>query len=491
MSEAHNPIEADQEFHAMPNYPANSGYSAIPDYPAIVDLADANRCNPNSDEDTGPNPYIKQDEMAAVCEPAKAGIPAEISPDTDQVQDPEEFLRALDEALAAVRTVSNDDDLERQMAGSGLQIGTSDERVEESSKLTERENTPPEIPNAFQVQARQSRGIGLFAILAGFASIVLAGFLALYFMNYPMSLPGFGQTPIDIQTAPPVVEHSRIEQPVDLQPIQVASVVVRANPTIAIHPVEGVSGAAIPLRVEIDPVAGLGASLAISGLPEGAGLSAGIETSRGAWLVDANALASLALFTPMGATGSYDIRVQLIGQDGKVVDSKLLPVRLLPGNLNVPAPATNSTADVQAKDQSRIATSEDVETSNGENDLVAKIIVGNQLASTSGSTPMPITPITSIDPSVIVDQADTLLARGDIETARTLYEEAANAGDAEAALKAGMTYDPLYLSAEAASVNSTTAEPGTSLVWYARAIGLGSSAAEPRRDALNSFIATN
>jgi len=88
-------------------------------------------------------------------------------------------------------------------------------------------------------------------------------------------------------------------------------------------------------------------------------------------------------------------------------------------------------------------------------------------------------------------QADTLLARGDIETARTLYEEAANAGNAEAALKAGMTYDPLYLSAEAAAINSTTAEPGTSLVWYARAIGLGSSAAEPRRDALNSFIATN
>ncbi len=497
---------------------ARFDYEAQPDYFPAIKLAEAGPLCRLDDQETGPNPFIIQDQAVgqdqAVETPdpenaaANGATQVHISPVASQthpqtVQDPDAFLSALNKALQEVRGVGGSDELVEQIAEELPQttVSASSEAVnsraggfspptpihggnENGEKVT------PEIPTAFKMQAKRSRGIGLIAILAGLGSLVLAGFLALYFMNYPMSLPIFGQIPIDIQTAPPGSVQSASNQPAGLEPIQVASVVVRADPTIAVQPIAGVSGAPIALALQIDPIPGIDSSLVISGLPEGAGLSAGIETSRGSWLVDAASLPDLHLFTPLGTTGSYDLRVQLVAADGKVVDSKVLPVSLSPGSAG---PAT-SLASQQPKDQSRVADSHgpaDVANKSNDDVAVAPSETGQLAQASAPATAMPFTPITSIDPNVIVNQADTLLERGDIETARTLYEQAANAGNAEAALKAGMTYDPLYLNAEAAAIGQSNAEPGTSLVWYARAIGLGSQDAEPRRDALNSFIATN
>jgi hypothetical protein len=497
---------------------ARFDYEAQPDYFPAIKLAEAGPLCRLDDQENGPNPFIIQDqavgqgravetpepEKAAFTVTAQAHIPpAPVKTRPQTVQDPDEFLRALNEALQEVRKVSGSEELVAQVAEELPQTivaATSDIVKSQASGFNPPtpvhggnevgEKAAPEIPTTFQVQAKRSRGIGLIAILAGLGSLVLAGFLALYFMNYPMSLPIFGQTPVDIQTAPPASVQTASNRPASLEPIQVASIVVRANPTIAVQPIAGVSGAPIALALQIDPVPGIDSSLVISGLPEGAGLSAGIETSRGSWLVDAASLPDLHLFTPLGIAGSYDLRVQLVAADGKVVDSKVLPVSLSPGSTEPPT----SMASQQPKDQSRVADAHgpaDVANKSNDDAAVTPSVTG-QLAQVSGPVAvMPFTPITSIDPNVIVNQADTLLERGDIETARTLYEQAANAGNAEAALKAGMTYDPLYLSAEAAAIGQSNAEPGTSLVWYARAIGLGSRDAEPRRDALNSFIATN
>ncbi len=500
---------------------ARFDYEAQPDYFPAIKLSEAgplcrldDQADTADDVESSPNPFIIQDQavsQAPAVEPKEPATPVELAQATpvpgpqqsSQIQDPDEFLRALNEALQEVRNVSGSEELVKQVTealpktaiGASSQVVKSQDGGFNPPKPVhggkgDGEKSMPDIPTAFQVQAKRSRGIGLIAILAGLGSLVLAGFFALYFLKYPMSLPLFGQIPVDIQTAPPANIQSAANQPVGLEPIQVASVVVRADPTIAVQPIAGVSGAPIALDLQIDPVPGIDSSLVISGLPEGAGLSAGIETSRGSWLIDAAALPDLHLFTPLGTTGSYDLRVQLVAADGKVVDSKVLPVSLSPGQTG---PLT-SMASQQPKDQSRVADAHGpADVANKSNDVaaVAPSATG-QLAQVSGSTAaMPFTPITSIDPSVIVNQADTLLERGDIETARTLYEQAANAGNAEAALKAGMTYDPLYLNAEAAAIGQSNAEPGTSLVWYARAIGLGSRDAEPRRDALNSFIATN
>lgn len=481
------------------------------------------------DFEINPNPFVIQDEALlardarAISESKQADkiskpkpvadsdIPLET--DLDELTlgetdgDSEEFLRALDMALKSVRKVQDASELVEQAEGLLNQNGSlaaaatvSNPRHGRPVDLDKPDTDDgdgggiPPIPGTMELQPKGSNGMGTFAIMTGLGSLAIAGILVLYFLKVPEPFSIFGiNAASDPQPPAPA-----LSERVDIQPINVASVLIRANPELMVKPITGISGAPIPLLAEVSPAAGRDSSLVVSGLPHGASLSAGIETSRGTWLVDSADVPNIVLFTPMGSVGSYNLKVQLVGSDGKVVDTKPLPVRLTSRD-------TTTASFVPVKDEDRFAANEaeavqeDDETVTLRKGAPARNTAPTEMSpqnlglasNSSKSEPYvgpPTNPIAAINASVIVDQADELLNRGDIATARVLYEEAANAGDAEAALKAGMTYDPLYLNAEAAG--AVDPEPGRSLVWYARAIGLGARDAEPRRDALNSYIAT-
>ena len=99
--------------------------------------------------------------------------------------------------------------------------------------------------------------------------------------------------------------------------------------------------------------------------------------------------------------------------------------------------------------------------------------------------PVPVTreavPARRIDPdelAVLLKRAKSLLAIGDITSARLLLERAADAQEAEAALMLAGTYDPQVLGSQ--DLRSVTPDPAAARVWYQKAAQLGSADAKRR-----------
>jgi hypothetical protein len=90
-------------------------------------------------------------------------------------------------------------------------------------------------------------------------------------------------------------------------------------------------------------------------------------------------------------------------------------------------------------------------------------------------------PARRIDPdelAVLLKRARSLLAIGDITSARLLLERAADAQEAEAALMLAGTYDPQVLGSQ--DLRSVTPDPAAARVWYQKAAQLGSADARRR-----------
>lgn len=86
-----------------------------------------------------------------------------------------------------------------------------------------------------------------------------------------------------------------------------------------------------------------------------------------------------------------------------------------------------------------------------------------------------------IDPdevAALLARAKSLLAIGDIVSARLLLERAANAQQADAALMLAGTYDPQVLGSQ--DVRSVTSDPAMARLWYQKAAQLGSNDARRR-----------
>lgn len=82
----------------------------------------------------------------------------------------------------------------------------------------------------------------------------------------------------------------------------------------------------------------------------------------------------------------------------------------------------------------------------------------------------------TVEISGLLARGDSLFGVGDVASARLFYERATNAGDAQAALKLGETYDPFFLAR--ARFNWVRGDFAAATRWYRRARDLGSSEAE-------------
>jgi TPR repeat protein len=69
-----------------------------------------------------------------------------------------------------------------------------------------------------------------------------------------------------------------------------------------------------------------------------------------------------------------------------------------------------------------------------------------------------------------------LFSKGDLVAARLFYERAADAGEGQAALKLGETFDPVFL--DLARLRGARGDATTALSWYRRARELGVAEAE-------------
>jgi hypothetical protein len=77
----------------------------------------------------------------------------------------------------------------------------------------------------------------------------------------------------------------------------------------------------------------------------------------------------------------------------------------------------------------------------------------------------------------LLARGDDFLRAGDIASARLYYERAADAGDGQAALRVGATFDPAFLGR--GGLRSMPGDPAKALSWYRRALVLGASEAKP------------
>jgi hypothetical protein len=87
-----------------------------------------------------------------------------------------------------------------------------------------------------------------------------------------------------------------------------------------------------------------------------------------------------------------------------------------------------------------------------------------------------------------VERARSLIAVGDILSARIILRRAYDRGDARAALELGGTFDPFRLKRLSVTVNNSLADAAQAHDWYVKAAELGSTEANDR---LNEFALQN
>jgi hypothetical protein len=196
------------------------------------------------------------------------------------------------------------------------------------------------------------------------------------------------------------------------------------------------AGEAFPLGVSIRGP-GEGALLIISGLANGATLSAGRPAGDNSWHVSAADLNNVMIQPPREFVGAMDLAVELRLADDTLTDRRSL-------RFEWAAPAA---PEAKPKAYS----------------------------------------VLQLDPdeiAALVKRGDELMASGDLAAARLVLQRAAEAGDAHAALALAGTYDPMVL--EKLPVHGLAPNIAMARNWYERARQFGSLDAPRRLELLAS-----
>jgi TPR repeat protein len=99
------------------------------------------------------------------------------------------------------------------------------------------------------------------------------------------------------------------------------------------------------------------------------------------------------------------------------------------------------------------------------------------------SKPPPgIQPLDPEEIATLIKRGEEFLKNGDIAGAQISLKRAANAGNAQAALEVGMTFDPIFLTQR--GVLGFAPDVAQAREWYNRAIKLGSSEASRQLERL-------
>ena len=105
----------------------------------------------------------------------------------------------------------------------------------------------------------------------------------------------------------------------------------------------------------------------------------------------------------------------------------------------------------------------------------ASAVRSNPVIAPAVTRPAPAAPSPIVSPQVVrvlIARGDELLATGDVNAARLMYQRAATADSAEGAVAMGMTYDPRVLAN--IGVRGLVGDPQRAVTWYKRASDLGS-----------------
>lgn len=255
-----------------------------------------------------------------------------------------------------------------------------------------------------------------------------------------------------------------------------ASQTVHANPTTLLKPlsnptativrpvassvefhvqdIEGPAGVPLPLTINVSKSEeDKGGRLYIfTGIPKGVKLKPGGDLGL-FWAVNSNAFDRLTLLAPEGFLGTFQIEVtqtDTAPEDTKRKSSFLVTIT----SPDSPAKTTNLNAVVSQGD--------------------------GQDNSHETQTPAPDSP--NLKDKNLMERAFSLLGKGDISGARTIFQFLSARGNAAAAVAMGGTYDPLVLNQ--LFIKGMTPDPEQAQTWYKKAEALGSPEARRLLNAL-------
>ena len=239
-----------------------------------------------------------------------------------------------------------------------------------------------------------------------------------------------------------------------------------ANEKLAATNATGAIGAAIPLDIRLTDLADGDESLvSLKGLPSGAKLSTGIDVGGGQWLLPPSRLKDLTVTLPQGATGSFNLEVQLLKDDAQTSLSDPVGFELSVGDKAGRSGASRSSQPDAAKR------------------LAPKTEEAGRLAALPDETPQIETDLLT---QLLIRDGNKLMRDGDIAGARRLYEQAATNGNPEAALAMGRSFDPSYF--EKLPVKTGKPDPATAFEWYKKALEGGLVTARVKIDGLKQWL---
>jgi hypothetical protein len=117
------------------------------------------------------------------------------------------------------------------------------------------------------------------------------------------------------------------------------------------------------------------------------------------------------------------------------------------------------------------------------------LILGSPLTAPGFPSPAPrnqptVPAFSAAEIARLLSRGDWLFSTGDVASARLLYEHAADAGVARAAVRLGETFDPIYL--DYSHLRGLHGDPGTAVFWYRRARDLGDTGVASRLERLEA-----
>jgi hypothetical protein len=191
---------------------------------------------------------------------------------------------------------------------------------------------------------------------------------------------------------------------------------------------------ALRLGVSLDAPSG-GAVLLIGGLAPGSAFSVGRSIGGNRWRLSAAELENAILTPPRGFAGSVELTMEVRLPDDRVADRRSMRLEWT-APATVPGPA-----------------------------VAERRLDANEIAS-------------------LLRRGEQFVAKGDLAAARSLFERAAEAGDARAAFALAETYDPIVLMRR--GEKGFAPDIAEARAWYERAREFGSREASERLEMLAS-----
>ncbi len=258
------------------------------------------------------------------------------------------------------------------------------------------------------------------------------------------------------------------------------------------------------------------ALVSITGVPEGARLSAGVDAGQGNWLLPPRRLNGLTINLPSGAQEKVQLSVQLLDSNVRTPLSERKQFAIWVAATKpeaaslVAVSAANATERAAFPEQPKApppvgapffstqtvsSPASSPAVAAPEQSQVSDVAFKPVLQAPPAAQPAPSQRQAALAPrnasqseiEDLIREGNKRMREGDILEARQLYQKAVSLGDPEAALAMGRSYDPIYF----ARIDKKNAEPDAAKAfdWYRMAMDGGAAqTAKVRIDNLKHFL---